>query len=243
MLPPECCRRARGALWRKAPERIRSIPCAKAVRCARAAIAPTHVEHKERRSARARSAMSGTRNAKYCAKLVSAVELLLSAALSRSAQLSGDKRLSCSREWSQNLTAPRKPRRKAETVPAALEARLTSPPGGLHATDSSPHVTVRSSSGRGAVGAATAVYRNSYLIKIQILKVRHNSARRQSEQGRGRDGRGRARGPARFNLHGSSVCPRPPSPPAHQCAAGAGARRVADAMRASSRPAWGTRHE
>ena len=34
-----------------------------------------------------------------------------------------------------------------------------------------------------------------------------------------------------------------PAPRAHQCAAGAGARHVADAMRASSRPAWGTRHE
>ena len=31
----------RGAPWRKAPERARSIPCAKAARCARVAIAPT----------------------------------------------------------------------------------------------------------------------------------------------------------------------------------------------------------
>ena len=40
------------APWKKAPtrERTRSIPCAKAVRCARAAVAPTHVEHVERRS-------------------------------------------------------------------------------------------------------------------------------------------------------------------------------------------------
>ena len=36
--------------WRKAPERTRSIPRAKAAQCARAAIAPTHVEHEERRS-------------------------------------------------------------------------------------------------------------------------------------------------------------------------------------------------
>ena len=40
------------------------------------------------------------------------------------------------------------------------------------------------------------------------------------------------------------VCPPPPRRAGvDQCAAGAGARGVADAMRASSRPAWGTRHE
>ena len=43
-------RSARGAPWRKAPERTRSIPRAKAAQCARVAIAPTHVEHEERRS-------------------------------------------------------------------------------------------------------------------------------------------------------------------------------------------------
>ena len=154
-------------------------------------------------------------------------------------------RLSCSREWSQMITptAPRKPMRKAETVPAALgldsrhPARWTS----RHRLVTARHGPVVERSRCGHCHALRCVQK--LFIKIQILKVRHNSARRQSEQGRGRDGRGRARGPARFNLHGSSVCPRPPSPPAHQCAAGAGARRVADAMRASSRPAWGTRHE
>ena len=45
----------RGAPWRKAPERARSIPCAKAARCARVAIAPMHVEHVERRSFGARA--------------------------------------------------------------------------------------------------------------------------------------------------------------------------------------------
>ena len=34
------------------------IPCARAVRCARAAIAPTHVEHGERRSERQRRAIN-----------------------------------------------------------------------------------------------------------------------------------------------------------------------------------------
>jgi len=37
-----CSRNASRAPWRKAPERTRWIPCARAVRCARAAIAPTH---------------------------------------------------------------------------------------------------------------------------------------------------------------------------------------------------------
>ena len=37
-----CSRIASRAPWRKAPERTRWIPCARAVRCARAAIAPTH---------------------------------------------------------------------------------------------------------------------------------------------------------------------------------------------------------
>ena len=41
-----------GSVWKKAPtrERIRCIPCAK--RFARAAVAPTHVEHEERREQR-----------------------------------------------------------------------------------------------------------------------------------------------------------------------------------------------
>ncbi len=51
--PPEMQECPRGT-WRNAPARSRSIPCAKAARCARAAIAPTHVEHEERRSTRAR---------------------------------------------------------------------------------------------------------------------------------------------------------------------------------------------
>ena len=38
-----------GARLRK-NQQSRSIPCAKAARCARAAIAPTHVEHEERRN-------------------------------------------------------------------------------------------------------------------------------------------------------------------------------------------------
>jgi len=37
-----CSRNASRAPWRKAPERTRRIPCARAVRCARAGIAPTH---------------------------------------------------------------------------------------------------------------------------------------------------------------------------------------------------------
>ena len=57
----------------------------------------------------------------------------------------------------------------------------------------------------------------------------------------------------RFTTHrdhktrGGRLVARVPPPPRRagvdQCAAGAGARGVADAMRASSRPAWGTRHE
>ncbi len=131
MLPPECCRRARWALRRNSPERIRSIPCAKAVRCARAAIAPMHVEHQERRGARARTVRDEwDAHVKYGAKLVPA---------GRSDEWDAPS-LSCSREISppqEWLGDGEKPRRS----PAALEARLTSPPGGLHATDSSPHVT------------------------------------------------------------------------------------------------------
>ena len=119
--------------------------------------------------------MSGTRNAKYCAKLVSAVELLLSAALSRSG---GVKSLSCSREWSQMIISHRpneeslgeKPRRS----PAALECSThVTTRCGLHAPlTASPHVTthvtvfglnLKLRSGRAVRrGAATAVYRNSF---------------------------------------------------------------------------------
>jgi hypothetical protein len=70
-----CSRNASRAPWRKAPERTRWIPCARAVRCARAAIAPdAHVEHGERATERvvARERARALKRFRTCESLLGA---------------------------------------------------------------------------------------------------------------------------------------------------------------------------